>query len=263
MAGGGTYTEERLVEEPAIALFTEIGWQTASGMEEKFGAGGTLGRETSGEVVLAPRLRAALEKLNSKLPAEAIAAAVEELTRDRTAMTLAGANRETWQLIRDGVKVQVADRERGGVKDERVRVVDWDNPAENDLLLVWQMTVTGQLYTCRPDLFGFVNGLPWVVIELKKPGVPARLALEENLTSYKHPQNGVPQLFAYNAFMIASNGTQSRIGSITADWERFSEWKRIEREDEPSRSRQARRYSPLHLNLVLWNPELRAPRVKR
>ncbi|HET7596944.1 MAG TPA: type I restriction endonuclease, partial [Burkholderiales bacterium] len=109
----------------AIALFAELGWQTASAMEEKFGAGGTLGRETAGEVVLAPRLRAALEKLNPKLPAEAIAAAVEALTRDRTAVMLAGANRETWTLIKDGVKVQVSDRERGGVKDERVRVVDW------------------------------------------------------------------------------------------------------------------------------------------
>jgi type I restriction enzyme, R subunit len=74
------YGEERIVEEPAIALFAEMGWRTASAMEEKFGAGGTLGRETSGEVVLAPRLRSALEKLNLKLPAEAIAAAVEEIS---------------------------------------------------------------------------------------------------------------------------------------------------------------------------------------
>jgi type I restriction enzyme, R subunit len=136
MSPPAAYSEERIVEEPAIALFAEMGWRTASAMEEKFGAGGTLGRETSGEVVLVPRLRAALEKLNPKLPAEAIAAAVEELTRDRTAMTLAGANREAWTLIRDGVKVQVPDRERGGVKDERVRVVDWENPAANDFLLV-------------------------------------------------------------------------------------------------------------------------------
>ena len=81
----------------------------------------------------------------------------------------------------------VRDRERGGVKDERVRVVDWENPAANDFLLVSQMTVTGQLYTCRPDLIGFVNGLPWVVIELKKPGVAARQAFDENLTSYRVP----------------------------------------------------------------------------
>jgi len=225
------YTEDQLVEQPAINLFAELGWQTVSAMEERFGAGGTLGRETSGEVVLVPRLRAALEKLNPKIPAEAIASAVDALTRDRGAMTLAGANREVWGLLKDGVKVQVPDRERGGLGEERVRVVDWEDPAANDFLLVSQMTVTGQLYTCRPDLVGFVNGLPWVVIELKKPGVAARQAFEENLTSYMHPQNGIPQLFWSNAFLIASNGTDSRAGTITADWERFSEWKRIERED--------------------------------
>ena len=132
-------------------------------------------------------------------------------------------------------QVSVPDRERGGLKTERVRVIDWENPQANDFLLVSQMTITGDLYTCRPDLIGFVNGLPLVVIELKKPGVPARQAFEENLTSYKHLQNGIPALFWYNAFMIASNGADSRVGSLTADWDRFTEWKRIEREDEPRR----------------------------
>lgn len=229
------YTEDQLVEQPAIGLFAELGWQTVSAMEEAFSPSGTLGRETSGEVVLVPRLRAALEKLNPKFPPEAITSALDELTRDRSAMTLAGANREVWGLLKDGVKVAVPDRERGGLREERVKVVDWEDPAANDFLLVSQMTVTGQLYTCRPDLIGFVNGLPWVVIELKKPGVAARQAFDENLTSYKHPQNGIPQLFWTSAFLIASNGTESRVGTITADWERFSEWKRIEREDEPRR----------------------------
>jgi type I restriction enzyme R subunit len=95
--------------------------------------------------------------------------------------------------------------------------------------------LTGAIYTCRPDLIGFVNGLPLVVVELKKPGVPARAAFDENLTSYKHAQNGIPALFAFNALLIASNGTDSRVGSLTADWERCFEWKRIEREDEPRR----------------------------
>ncbi len=156
----GTYSEDQLVEQPAIALFGALGWQTVSAMEELFGPTGTLGCETSGEVILVPRLRAALEKLNPKLPAEAIASAFDELARDRSAMTFAGANRELWALFKDGVKVAVPDRERGGLRDERVRVVDWENPAANDFLLVSQMTVTGQLYTCRPDLIGFVNGLP-------------------------------------------------------------------------------------------------------
>jgi type I restriction enzyme R subunit len=114
-------------------------------------------------------------------------------------------------------------------------VVDWDNPSNNDFLLVSQMTITGPLYTCRPDLIGFVNGLPWVVIELKKPGVPAKQGFDDNIMSYKHAQNGIPALFWSNALLIASNGTDSRVGSLTADWGRFFEWKRIEREDEPRR----------------------------
>ncbi len=103
---------------------------------------------------------------------------------------------------------------------------------DNEFLLVSQFSVTGALYTCRPDLVSFVNGLPLVVIELKKPGVPARAAFDENLTHYKQQ---IPALFWFNALLIASNGTDSRVGSLTADWERFFEWKRIEREDEPRR----------------------------
>jgi len=229
------YTEELLVEQPAVDLFAELSWQTLSANDEVFGATGTLGRETKSEVVLIPKLRTALKRLNPALPADAINSAIDELARDRSAMSVAAANREIWDLLRDGVTVSVADQERGGLKTERVRVVDWDNPRANDFLLVSQMTITGELYTCRPDLIGFVNGLPLVVIELKKPGVPARQAFDENLTSYKHLQNGIPALFWYNALLIASNGADSRVGSLTADWDRFTEWKRIEREDEPRR----------------------------
>jgi type I restriction enzyme R subunit len=78
-------------------------------------------------------------------------------------------------------------------------MMDWQNPAANDFLLVSQFSVTGPLYTCRLDLVGFVNGLPFVVVELKKPGVPARQAFDDNLTSYKHPQNGIPALFGFSA----------------------------------------------------------------
>ena len=230
-----TYTEDSLVEQPAIQLFAELGWVTLVASDEVLGAEGTLGRETKSEVVLAARLRKVLAQLNPALPVEAVNAAVDELSRDRSAMLPTAANRELWALMRDGVKVSVPELARGGLKVERVKVVDWDDPAANDFLLVSQMTIVGQLYTCRPDLIGFVNGLPWVVIELKKPGVPAKQAFDGNLTSYKHAQNGIPALFWSNALLIASNGTDSRVGSLTADWERFFEWKRIEREDEPRR----------------------------
>ncbi len=226
------YSEDQLVEQPAIGLFATLGWQTVSALEESFGAGGTLGRETKGEVVLVARLRAALCKFNPVLPPEAISNAVDELTRDRSAMSLEAANREVYRLLKEGITVSVPDREHGGQKTERLRVVDWENPERNDFLLVSQFSVVGSLYTCRPDLVGFVNGLPWVVIELKKPGVPARAAFDENLTHYKQQ---IPALFWSNALLIASNGTDSRVGSLTADWGRLFEWKRIEREDEPRR----------------------------
>jgi type I restriction enzyme R subunit len=227
------YSEDHLVEQPAVALLAELGWQTACGLEETFAPeGGSLGRRDRREVVLLPRLRAALERLNPGQPPEAIGAAIEDLSRNRSAMGLVAANREVYGLLKDGVLVSVPDLERGGLNKVRLRVVDWDQPAENDWLAVNQFTIQGDLYGCVPDLVGFVNGLPLVVIEFKNPGVSARVAFDDNLTHYK---SAIPQLFWSNAFLIASNGTASRIGSLSADWERFFEWKRIESENEPRR----------------------------
>ena len=227
------YNEDHLVEQPALALLAELGWQTTCGLEETFAPeGGSLGRRDRREVVLLPRLRAALERLNPGQPPEAISAAIEELSRNRSAMGLVAANREVYRLLKDGVLVSVPDLERGGQSKVRLRVVDWDRPAENDWLAVNQFNVKGDLYNCWPDLVGFVNGLPLVVIEFKKPGVSARVAFTDNLSHYKA---AIPQLFWSNAFLIASNGTASRIGSLSADWERFFEWKRIASEDEPRR----------------------------
>jgi len=226
------FTEDQLVEQPAIGLFATLGWPTMSAMEETFGANGTLGRETKSEVVLRERLRKSLIKLNDGIPAEVIEAGIDEIGRDRSAMIPESANREVYQLLKDGIVVSIPDGENGGQKIERLRVVDWEKPEQNDFLLVSQMSVVGTLYTCRPDLVGYVNGLPWIVIELKKPTEQARSAFDENLTHYKQE---IPQLFWYNALLIASNGTDSRVGSLTADWERFFEWKRIESENEPRR----------------------------
>lgn len=226
------YNEDQLVEQAAIALFAALGWQTLNAMEESFGPDGSLGRSTKGEVVLSGRLRAALEGLNPELPAEAITAAIDELSRDRSAMGLAAANREIHTLITQGVSVSIPDHERGGQTSLRLRVIDWVEPEANDFLLVSQFWISGPLYTRRPDLLGFVNGLPLLNVELKKPGVSARRAFDDNIATHK---TDIPQLYWFNGLLIASNGTDSRVGSITADWDRFFAWKRIEREDEPRR----------------------------
>ena len=139
------YTEDQIVEQPDIGLFAAIGWQTVSAAAETFGETGSLRRETRGEVVLGSRLRAALERLNPALPPEAITAAMDELTRDRSAMLLEQANREVYLLLKEGIKVSVPDKERGAQKTERVRVMDWEHPANNDFLLVSQFSVTGAL----------------------------------------------------------------------------------------------------------------------
>ena len=99
---------EQALENATMALFARLGWQTADCFEEVIGPYGTLGRETTSQVVLVPRLRAALHKLNPDLPAEALDLAIEELTRDRSAQSLANANHEIYQLLKDGVKVTVA-----------------------------------------------------------------------------------------------------------------------------------------------------------
>jgi type I restriction enzyme R subunit len=229
------YTEEALVEQAAEEILVELGWAPVSAAKEAFGASGPLGRESKRDVVLVARLRRALLALNPGAPPVALDLAVDELLRDRIAMGAAAANREVHRLLTDGVRVTFKDPATGKDAPTTLRVIDWDAPERNDLLAVRQLELKGPLYTCIPDIVLFVNGLPLVVIEVKRPGVPARQAFDENLTSYKHIQNGVPQLFAYNAFLVASNGTDSRVGSLTADWDRFFEWKRVEREDEPRR----------------------------
>ena len=224
------YTEDHLIEQPAIQLMEhELGWNSVNAYDEWSSGASSLGREAKREVVLVSRLRPVLERLNPELPAEALDEAVEELTRDRSALSLVEGNREIDRLLRGGVKVTTPDRECGGQRVEVVRVIDWDDAVANDFLLVSQFWISGDLYTRRPDLIGFVNGLPLVLIELKKPGVHVREAFDKNLADYKAT---IPQLFHYNGFLLVSNGVRGKIGSLTAAWEHFSDWKKVADEEE-------------------------------
>ncbi|MCJ7792351.1 MAG: type I restriction endonuclease, partial [Dehalococcoidia bacterium] len=222
------YSESTLVEEPAIESFNELGWETADCFHEFDGGKSPLGRETPAEVVLLPRLQAALKKLNANLPSEAINLATEELTRDRSLMSMTAANREIYQLLKHGVRVNIPSHD-GDEKTGIVHVIDWKEPWNNDFFLASQFWITGEMYKRRADLVGFVNGLPLVLIELKAAHKQIEDAFNKNLKDYK---DTIPHLFWYNGFIILSNGSESKIGSISAEWEHFNDWKKISNEKE-------------------------------
>ena len=204
------YTEDALVERPAIALLAELGWQTVNAYSEFDHGASTLGRETRSEVILTARLRPALQRLNPNMPPEAIDQAIEQLTRDRSRMSMVAANRAIYNLIKNGVHVSTPDPEGDGETVELVRIVDWNEPTNNDLLFCSQFWVTGEMYTRRADLVGFVNGLPLVFIELKAAHCRLETSFTGNLRDYK---DTVPQLFWPNALIILSNGSQSRVAA--------------------------------------------------
>ncbi|MDA0834864.1 MAG: type I restriction endonuclease subunit R [Planctomycetota bacterium] len=223
------YSENALVEQPAIALFDELSWPSANCFYEKVGTtNSTLGRETTNDVILWPRLRAAIKKLNPGIANDAVQLAMDELAKDRSAMSLAHANREIYKLLKDGVRVSFQNDD-GEETDETVRVIDWNDPSNNDYFLASQFWVSGNIYKRRADLVGFVNGLPLLFIELKKSHGKLEHAYKHNLKDYKAT---IPQLFWFNSLIILSNGSQAKVGSVTAGWEHFSDWKRINTEGE-------------------------------
>jgi len=224
----GKFTEGQLVEQPAIELFAALGWSTVNALHEKLGADGTLGRDNQGEVILLRRLRPALERLNPALPPLAIEQAIAELTKDRSAMDPVRANRELYDLIKDGVEVEVRTDD-GGKEPERVRVIDWGDPAANDFLLVSQFWVAGDMYKRRADLVGFVNGLPLVFVELKASHKRLEHAYDDNLTDYRMT---IPRVLWSNGFIILSNGKDSKVGTVSSRWEHFAEWKKVDDEAE-------------------------------
>ncbi|MFD3305908.1 type I restriction endonuclease subunit R [Alteromonas macleodii] len=233
-----TYTEDALVEQPAIKFFSELGWFTATCWREVFGSLDDhsladdplfFGRETRNDVVLFARLKSALFKLNPGISSLIVQEAIDEIARDRSAMTPISANEEVYELLTNGyVYTTNAEDEEDCV----VQYVDWSNVSNNDFLICSQMSITGEIETRRPDVIGFVNGLPLVFVELKASHKNLLTAYKNNLSDYK---NSIPQLFTYNQIIILSNGVQSKVGSISSQWEHFAEWKKIESENEQRR----------------------------
>lgn len=223
------YSENALVEQPAIALFEALGWSVANCFSERVGSDhATLGRVTTSDVILWPKLREAIRRLNPGLESDAVQLAMDELGKDRSAMSLAHANREVYRLMKDGVKVSYQNDDGEDV-DETVQVIDWNESGNNDFFLASQFWVSGSIYKRRADLVGFVNGLPLVFLELKAAHARLENAFNGNLKDYK---TTVPQLFWFNSLIILSNGSKTKVGSVTAGWEHFADWKRINSEGE-------------------------------
>lgn len=197
-----------------------------------------VGRERLKDVVLHDRLRTALTELNRHLPASCIAHAVDELTKSRVALTPVMANKEVYELIRNGIAVNYTNPEGREVPDN-VRVIDFEEPKRNDFLVVSQLSIAYQHndgLTRRPDLLLYVNGLPLVMIELKNATEKVKSGYDDNLKNYKRD---IPQLFWYNAFVCISNGIQTRVGAFDAPWDHFFNWVKQQdtavTHDQPSR----------------------------
>ena len=224
------YTEDNLVQETtADYLRDQLGWESVYAYnQEDFGTYSLLGRASEREMVLTRPLRARLAALNPGLPDEAYDDAVRRITATAASQTIVSANREKYDLIRDGVPVTYRDARRKPTR-RRLRVVDFDNPGNNHFLCVRELWVRGDLYRRRPDIIGFVNGLPLLFIECKNIHRDLKTAFEQNYADYR---DTVPHLFHHNAVVMFGNGEKARIGSITSQWGHFHEWKRLA-EDEP------------------------------
>ncbi len=226
------YSEDLLIEQTAMDLFFHrLGWDTQRAYNtETFGEGGTLGRQNKEEVILKPRFLQKLQELNPGLPASAYAAAYEKLTAQSSTKAPADINFEKYSLLRNGIPVDFTTAQGEAVKGKTLRVFNFANPEENHFLAVQQLWIKGRSgRERRPDIIGFVNGIPLLFIELKAAHRQLEAAYRENFTDYK---DVIPALFHYNAFVLLSNGIKSRIGSLTGAYQHFHEWKRITEEDE-------------------------------
>ena len=207
------------VEQAALAWLESVGWQTSHGPDLIPDE-----RADYGSVILEARLRNAIARLNPELPAEAWHDAFTKLTRP-AGSNLVTRNREFHRMLVNGVTVEFRAGD-GAIRGAQARVIDFDNADANDLLAVNQFTVTENQNTRRADIVLFVSGLPLGVIELKNPADPDAGIWDawNQLQTYK---NELPTLFTTNELLMVSDGTQARVGTLTAGREWFKPWHAI------------------------------------
>jgi len=185
------------------------------------------------EVVLQSRLRAAVERLNPSASEDAREDAIKKVLALASAPLLTEANEEFQQMLTDGVSVNAyADGETRG---EVVRLIDFDNARNNDLVVANQFTVPFDNSSKRPDVVLVVNGLPLVVIELKNP-VDENATVHKAYTQLDNYKRAIPQLFVYNSVLVASDGIDAKAGALTTEWERFAVWRAPEGKREKEKT---------------------------
>ncbi len=217
---------EAMVEDAALEWFGQLGYAIGHGLQLAPDEPAAE-RDSFGDVVLVGRLRAAIQRLNPGIPAEAREEALRKVVRVGTP-ALTQTNRAFHRMLRDGVPVEYR-RPDGSIAGDHVRLVDFDDMRANDFFAVNQFTVIEGQHNRRPDIVVFVNGLPLGLIELKNAADEDAdiWAAYRQLQTYKAE---ISTLLQYNAVLVVSDGLQARMGSVTANQEWFKVWRTIEGE---------------------------------
>lgn len=222
----GRYSEEEAVQKPAGERLKRLGWELVYAYnDERVGEQSTMGRSSYSEVVLRPQLEYALIELNEWLDEDRCAEAIDTLMGTLSTDSLLQTNEKKYRMLRDGIPVEMP-REDGSTYTEYAQVFDFDHPEANRFMAVEEMWVYSSdgVYHRRPDLMGFVNGIPLLFVEFKRHDRDVRRAYEDNYSDY---QDTIPQLFYFNAFAMLSNGLEARVGTLGSKYEFFGEWKRL------------------------------------
>ncbi|MGD9599783.1 MAG: type I restriction endonuclease subunit R, partial [Steroidobacteraceae bacterium] len=218
----GALTESD-VEQAALVWLENARWQICKGVEIAPGEPAAE-RDDYGQTILVQRLRAALARLNPALPGETLDDACRTLMHPE-GVDLIVRNRALHRLLVDGVAIEYRDA-AGDIRGAQARVIDFDEPANNDWLAVNQFSVVENKHTRRPDVVLFVNGLPLAVLELKNAasGNATIWSAFQQLQTY---QAEVPTLFAANTLLAVSDGAEARVGTLGAGREWFKPWRTI------------------------------------
>ena len=218
------YSEEEAVQKPAGELLGQLGWNVIYCHDfEVLGNEGTLGRDSYTDVLLKRELRNALIELNPHLELEECEQAASKLELISATDSLKQINEKFYRMLRDGIPVERVMTD-GTRRTELAQVFDFDNPVNNSYIIAEELWIKGAYHKRRCDIVGFVNGVPLLFIEFKRHDKDILRAYEDNYRDYL---DTIPQLFYYNAFIMLSNGLESRVGTLGSPFEYFHEWKRL------------------------------------